>query len=67
VAAQAADHLVMSKLLALKAHQAGLPINNPPKKTHIKNPLKWVFWVLWIFKKNFMKIIQTFLFETDFL
>jgi hypothetical protein len=32
VAAQAADHLVMSKLLALKAHQAGLAIKNPPKK-----------------------------------
>jgi hypothetical protein len=45
VAAQAADHLVMSKLLALKAHQAGLPINNPPKKAHLKKTTKNVFFL----------------------
>jgi hypothetical protein len=53
--------------------QAGLAIKNPPKKptqkthpkTHLKKPLKWFFWVF----KNFtffMRIIKTFLFETDF-
>jgi hypothetical protein len=45
-------------------YQAGLPIKNPPKKNH----LKWVFGVFWVFFKFlfFMKIIQTFLFETVF-
>jgi hypothetical protein len=52
---------------------AGLAIKTHPKKpiqktqkTHIKNPLKMFFFE---FFKNFfkMKIIQTFLFETDFL
>jgi hypothetical protein len=53
--------------------KAGLPIKNPQKKTHPrkpteKNPLKWGFWFFcflfyFLFSK---KIIQTFLFETDF-
>ncbi len=38
-----------------------------PKKTHLKKPTKnGVFWVFLIFL-FFMKIIQTFLFQTDFL
>jgi hypothetical protein len=53
---------------------AGLAIKkthpkNPPKKTHLKKPTKNVFfWVFWGFLNFFifMKIIQTFLFETDF-
>jgi hypothetical protein len=48
--------------------QAGLAIKNPPKKPkepHLKKPLKMGF--LGFFKFFlFMKIIQTFLFETDF-
>ncbi len=46
---------------------------NPPKKTqktHLKNPLKMGFFgFFWVFLncKFFMKSIQTFLFETDFL
>jgi hypothetical protein len=51
--------------------KAGLAIKNPPKKnppikTHSKNPTKNDFFVFFL---NFffnMKIIQTFLFETDF-
>jgi hypothetical protein len=41
----------------------------PTQKTHLKNPLKMFFWgFLGIFLnfKFFMKIIQTFFFETDF-
>jgi hypothetical protein len=56
----------------------GLALKNPPKKTHpkktkkthLKKPTKNVFlgffWVFLIFL-FFMKIIQTFLFQTDFL
>jgi hypothetical protein len=49
----------------------GLAIKNPPKKTpknHLKKPTKMFFWGFWDFLnfKFFMKIIQTFLFETDF-
>ncbi len=43
---------------------------NPLKKTHLKKPTKNVFfWVFWVFFNFlfFMKIIQTFLFQTDFL
>jgi hypothetical protein len=43
---------------------------NPPKKTHPKKPkkkpLKMGFWGFFNFF-IFMKIIQTFLFQTDFL
>jgi hypothetical protein len=49
---------------------AGLPIKNPPKKNqknHLKKPLKMFFWGFLNFFKFFQKIIQTFLFETDFL
>jgi hypothetical protein len=46
--------------LALKKHP------KKPKKTHLKNPLKMVFWGFLNFL-FFMKIIQTFLFQTDFL
>jgi hypothetical protein len=55
----------------------GLALKNPPKKTHpkktkknhLKKPTKNVFFlVFWVFLncKFFMKLIQTFLFETDF-
>jgi hypothetical protein len=50
-------------------NKAGLLIKNPPKKTrkkHLKKPTK----IFFLFFSNFyfcMKIIQTFLFETDFL
>jgi hypothetical protein len=56
--------------------EAGLALKNPPKKTHpkkpqkthLKKPTKNVFFV-WVFLNFlfFMKIIQTFLFQTDFL
>jgi hypothetical protein len=45
----------------------------PPKKTQKKPPKKTTknvfLWVFWVFLNNlfFMKIIQTFLFQTDFL
>jgi hypothetical protein len=45
---------------------AGLAIKNPPKKTkkkHLKNSLKMFFFFNF---KFLMKIIQTFLFKTDF-
>jgi hypothetical protein len=51
----------------------GLAIKIPPKKqqkTHLKNPLNMVFLCFFVFFFNFqffMKIIQTFPFETDFL
>jgi hypothetical protein len=41
-----------------------------PKKTHLKNPTKNVFFWVFLGFLNFlffMKIIQTFLFQTDFL
>jgi hypothetical protein len=53
----------------------GLALKNPPKKTHPKKPKKThlkkpnkngFFWVFLNFL-FFMKIIQTFLFQTDFL
>jgi hypothetical protein len=53
--------------------KAGLAIKNPPKKpknNHLKKPLTFffVFLVFFIFYfLFFMKIIQTLLFETDFL
>ncbi len=53
--------------------QPGLAIKNPPKKKPKKppkNPLKMFFWVFFGVFLNFlffMNIIQTFLFETDFL
>jgi hypothetical protein len=58
--------------------QPGLALKNPPKKTHPEKPKKnhlkkttkngffWVFLGFLIFL-YFMKIIQTFLFQTDFL
>jgi hypothetical protein len=50
--------------------KSGLAIKNPPQKnpqknTHLKKPITNVFWVFLKFL-IFMKIIQTFLFETDF-
>jgi hypothetical protein len=36
------------------------------QKTHLKKPTKNVFFGFGVFKNFFMKIIQTFLFETDF-
>ncbi len=58
--------------LLLRHLHAGLAIKNPPKKTqknHLKNPLKMFFldffkFLIFLF---FMKIIQTFLFETNFV
>jgi hypothetical protein len=45
----------------------GLALKNPPKKTHPKKPKKnGFFWVFLNFL-FFMKIIQTFLFQTGFL
>ncbi len=44
--------------------KAGLAIKHPPKKTQ-KNPQEMGFWGFIIFF-IFMKIIQTFLFETKF-
>ncbi len=61
------------RILGLVYLDAGLAIKNPPKKiqkTHLKKPTKKVFlgffyfFFIFIF---FMKIIQTFLFETDFV
>jgi catenin alpha len=61
-------HLLLKKLRRVEddleflrnvSSQAGLDIKNPPKKTHLKKKLKMFFLV--------MKIIQFFLFETDFL
>jgi hypothetical protein len=52
-----------------EALEAGLAIKNPPKKNQKKTPkkpLKMGFLVFFYFY-FFMKIIQTFLFETDFL
>jgi hypothetical protein len=52
--------------------ESGLAIKNPPKKPHTKkpqkppkNPTKKLLFLF--FFEFFMKIIQTFLFETDFL
>jgi hypothetical protein len=53
--------------LAEDAEQERVGNKKPTKKNHLKNPLKrglFVFFLILIF---FMKIIQTFLFETDFL
>jgi hypothetical protein len=48
--------------------QAGLPIKNPPKKTHLKNPQKNVGGFLGFFKfLIFYENNTTFLFDTDFL
>jgi hypothetical protein len=41
----------------------GLALKNPPKKTH----KKWGFLGVFFNFKFFMKIIQTFLFQPDFL
>ncbi len=46
--------------------QEGLAIKNPPKKPPNKTTKNVFFWVFLNFL-FFMKIIQTFLFETDFL
>jgi hypothetical protein len=54
--------------------QAGLAIKNPtkkpnqnnPKKIHLKKPTKNGFFGFFFNFKFFMKILQTFLFETDF-
>jgi hypothetical protein len=50
---------------ALAGVQAGLPIKNPHKKP--KKTTKNVFFGFFFNFLFFMKIIQTFLFETDFL
>jgi hypothetical protein len=59
--------------------EPGLALKNPPKKTHPKKPKKthlkkptkkcFFFGFFWVFLNFlfFMKIIQTFLFQTDFL
>jgi hypothetical protein len=44
--------------------QSGLAIKNPPKKT--KKPTKNVFFWVFLNLKFCLKIMQTFLFETDF-
>ncbi len=56
----------------------GLALKNPPKKTHPKKPQKthlkkptkngfFGFFLVFLIFLFFMKIIQTFLFQTDFL
>jgi hypothetical protein len=59
----------------MTALKPGLALKNPPKKTHPKKPKKThlkkptksgFFWVFLNFE-FFMKITQTFLFQTDFL
>ncbi len=47
--------------------EAGLAIKNPPTKTHLKNPQKMFFFGFLNFEFFMKIIIQTFLFETDFL
>jgi hypothetical protein len=41
-------------------------IKKPTQKNHLKNPLKMGFLVFFFNFLFFMKIIQTFLFQTDF-
>jgi hypothetical protein len=60
--------LVISQSLVISCRVCNK--KNPTKKTHPKtqkkppkNLLKWVFWFIFLF---LIKIIQTFLFETDF-
>jgi hypothetical protein len=50
----------------LRLDKTGLAIKNPPKKNQ-KNRKKCFYWFFFKFFNFFMKIIQTFLFETDFL
>ncbi len=62
-------------LVRMRPGNSGLAIKKPtqkkpPKKTYLKKPTINVFLFFWGFLKFFlffMKIIQTFLFETDFL
>jgi hypothetical protein len=67
------DYLEILYVVSEHNHKAGLATKNPPKKSTrknpkktSKNPLKMDFWFFFNFK-FFLKIIQTFLFETDFL
>jgi hypothetical protein len=53
-------------LSPVRVSLTGLAIKNPPKKTHPKIPKKTHLKKQFFFT-FFMKIIQTFLFETDFL
>jgi hypothetical protein len=57
-----AGHVKRDRINAVKA---GLAIKNPPKKTHLKKPLKMFFFFFFNFY-FLMKIIQTFLLKTDF-
>jgi hypothetical protein len=64
-----APHIKVNTDVLLPVQEAGLAIKNPPKKTHLKTHYKCFFLFFWVFLNFlfFMKIIQTFLFETDFL
>jgi hypothetical protein len=55
-------------LSPVRVSLTGLAIKNPPEKTqknHLKTPTKMFFFCFFFYFKFFMKIIQTFLFETD--
>jgi hypothetical protein len=55
----------VAEVTEVEAPKAGLAIKNPPKKPP-KKPLKMGFLGFFILFLFFMKILQTFLFETDF-
>jgi hypothetical protein len=51
-------------------YKAGLALKSPPKKTqknHLKKPTKDGFFGFFLIFQFFIKIIQTFLFQTDIL
>ncbi len=70
-AAAAAEHQLHQGEQYVAQHRLkpGLAIKTHPKKPTLKNPLKCFFCVVFLGFLNFffIKMIQTFLFETDFL